>query len=491
MENCIEIKGNKGYLRGDYDHELIKKLDLHLSYRPLGYEHAPSFKAGFWSGRIFLMSNQLVFSAGLSVRVKDFFEENGIVVPIYNRNRIKLNTPINIEDNLKAINKIPRPYQQSAMEISLKEKRGIIRVATGGGKTLIAAMIVAAVGRKTIIYVIGKDLLHQFKKFFETVFQTEIGIIGDGLFDIQNITIASIWSVGQAFGMKTRRAADDDEIDNEKSVSSEHFDVIRQMVANADVSIMDECHLGAAETVQRIGAAIRSEYTLGMSASPYRDDNADMLIEAIFGKVIVNIPASELIAGGYLVKPVVRFIQVPKLDYPPTKYAEIYKEYVTNNPVRNNLIINGAKKLVEQGFVTMVLFKGLEHGKRLFEMMGNDIYCHMLNGKMPTKTREAVVEEVLSGKCKLIFVSSIFDIGIDLPVISGLVLAGGGKSSVRTLQRIGRSIRPAGPNKKFAAIIEFYDDIKYLKDHSKRRKAIYETEDGFEVQWIKKKTKKK
>jgi len=492
LETCIEIKGNIGYLRGsDLDSDMINELDNHLSYRPLGYEHAPSYKNGFWSGKINLLNNNLTFAAGLSQRVQKFFKNKGISMPIYNRNKSIKRKPININDNLLEIKKSPREYQQRATDIALKEKRGIIRIATGGGKTLVAAMVVAEVGRSAIIYVIGKDLLHQFHDFFEKVFKTKIGIVGDGIFDVRPITIASVWSVGQAFGMKSKKNANDDEKDNEKSVSSEHYDEIRKMVANAEVSILDECHLGAAETIQKISRAIRSEYTLGMSASPYRDDNADMLIEAIFGKIIIEITASELIKAGYLVAPKIRFIRVPKMLYPPTKYKEIYKEYIVDNPKRNNIIVTGAKKLVEQGFVTMVLFKELEHGKRLYDMISPDVYCHMLNGKMSSKIRGAVVDEVLEGKCKLILCSSIFDIGVDVPILSGLVLAGGGKSSVRTLQRIGRSIRIAGPNKKFAAVLEFFDDIKYLKDHSKRRREIYELEPGFEVEWVKRAKRKK
>jgi superfamily II DNA or RNA helicase len=451
LKNNIEIIGNLAYLRGQFNPELISKLDDDLSYFPLGYEFSPKWKLGLWDGKIRLLNNNLTFAAGLTQRVQEFFEDKGVSMPIYDRNKPIKRVPNDISENLIEIKKSPREYQQRATDVALKEKRGIIRIATGGGKTLVAAMVVAEVGGSAIIYVIGKDLLHQFHDFFEKVFKTEIGIVGDGIFDVKPITIASVWSVGQAFGMKSKKNANDDEKDNEKAVSSEHHDKIRKMVANANVSILDECHLGAAETIQRISRAIRSEYILGMSASPYRDDNADMLIEAIFGKIIIEITASELIKAGYLVAPKIRFIRVPKMLYPSTKYKEIYKEYIVENAVRNNIIV----------------------------------------GKMSSKVRAAVVDEVIEGKCKLILCSSIFDIGVDVPILSGLVLAGGGKSSVRTLQRIGRSIRIAGPGKKFAAVLEFFDDVKYLKDHSKRRREIYELEPGFEVEWVKRAKKKK
>ena len=67
-------------------------------------------------------------------------------------------------------------------------------------------------------------------------------------------------------------------------------------------------------------------------------------------------------------------------------------------------------------------------------------------------------------------------------MISGLVLAGGGKSSIKAVQRIGRAIRPY-KNKEMAAVIEFNDNAKYLRNHSKIRRKIYDLEDGFVVKW--------
>jgi hypothetical protein len=51
-----------------------------------------------------------------------------------------------------------------------------------------------------------------------------------------------------------------------------------------------------------------------MSASPWRDDNQDLVIEGILGKRIVEISASFLIERGYLVKPIIRFKEVPRLN---------------------------------------------------------------------------------------------------------------------------------------------------------------------------------
>jgi len=63
-----------------------------------------------------------------------------------------------------------------------------------------------------------------------------------------------------------------------------------------------------------------------------------------------------------------------------------------------------------------------------------------------------------------------------------LVIACGGKSTVKALQRVGRVIRKY-PGKKFAVVIDFADQAPFLDNHSRTRYRIYTSEDGFDVSW--------
>ena len=483
MAAIIEIKGNKAKILGETDYMFLDGLDLELSYMIAGAEYSQNYIRGRWDGRKRLLNNDLTFPIGLINRVKEYFDDNKKEVLILDKNSYTQSTPKSILDKLSSLNKKPRQYQIDSANLALEKKRGIIRCCTGGGKTLVSALITASIGKKTTIYVIGKDLLWQFHRFFSLIFDEEIGVIGDGECKIRDINIASIWSVGQAFGMrKKKQVVNDDESDNEKCISSSHYERIKRMVYSSELSIMDECHLAAAETMQKISASMRSEYAFGMSASPYREDNADLLIEAIFGKIIVNISASELIKQNYLVTPHIRFLKTNMKNTAYKTYPEIYKNCIVENEERNNLIVKGAEKLVEQDFITMVLFKELKHGKILYDKLNErNMNFHILDGSDSSKNRQYVLEEIENGKCKLVLASSIFDIGVDIPSLSGLILAGGGKSQVRGIQRIGRVIRPY-EGKTMAAIIDFYDGVKYLKEHSIIRKTIYQSEDGFVVE---------
>ena len=73
--------------------------------------------------------------------------------------------------------------------------------------------------------------------------------------------------------------------------------------------------------------------------------------------------------------------------------------------------------------------------------------------------------------------------GLDLPALRTLILAGGGKSSTRALQRVGRITRP-WPNKKYGIVIDVWDHIRYFEDHASRRRKIYSTEPKWQIKDI-------
>lgn len=85
-----------------------------------------------------------------------------------------------------------------------------------------------------------------------------------------------------------------------------------------------------------------------------------------------------------------------------------------------------------------------------------------------------------SSSSSITIASSIFDEGIDVKPLDALILAGGGKSQTRALQRIGRVIRPFD-SKKDAVVVDFFDDMKYMRNHSKKRIKMYGTEKRFNI----------
>lgn len=485
----ILIRGNTSQITEESDANHILALDKHLSFYVQGAEHTAAFRGFFnregdfvkWDGFKKLLTPTLQFPTGLVERVKDFYQAANKTIDIVDKRPAKsVGKEKFILPNLDRLNKKPYPYQLEILDVIDKNDRGIIKVATGGGKSLIAALIAAKLGKKTIIYVIGKDLLYQFHDFLSLIFDEKIGLIGDGKCEIHDINVASIWTIGQAIGVDKKNILLDSENDEEEVTPNKYVSILK-MMKDTRVHIIDECHMSACETIQQIFKQSTTEHIYGLSGSPWRDDGADLLIESILGKYIVNISASYLIEREYLAQALIRFRVVPPYHYELEKvYPSVYKKYMVENEVRNGLILEAAKAMVEKGYQTLVLFNSLKHGKILYELFQAHMKCAMLNGANSKEEREQVKKDLEEHKIDCVLASKIFDIGVDIPSLSGLVIACGGKSTVKALQRVGRVIRKY-PGKKFAVVVDFIDQAPFLENHSKTRYKIYKSEDGFDV----------
>lgn len=495
----ILIKGNTSQIIEESDVEFLLTLDKHLSFFVQGAEHMAAYRGFFnrngdfvkWDGMRKLLTPSLTFPTGLVGRVRDFYRNAGKDLEVIDRRSPKsVGIPKDILPRLKEMEKEPYPYQMDVLPVVDQYDRGIIKIATGGGKSLVAALIAAHFGKKTIIYVIGKDLLYQFHGVFSEIFQEKIGIVGDGKCEIHDINIVSVWTVGQALGMDKKGILLDSE-DDEEELSRTKYDDIIKMVKETKVQIFDECHMAAAETFQQIFKKTTAEHIYGLSGSPWRDDGADLLIESILGRYIVNVSASSLIKDGFLAQPLIRFRSVPPPTTPLDKqYQSVYRKYITENATRNKLILEAAQTMVSKGYQTLVLFSSLKHGRILHKLFSQHMECAVLDGSNTKEERDAVKKRVNSGELRCVLASRIFDIGVDIPCLSGLVVAAGGKSSVKALQRVGRVIRKY-KDKKYAVIVDFVDQAPFLLEHSKARYRVYTSEAGFDTVWPGKKPRKK
>lgn len=463
------------------DEKLFKKLYRLLSFSVPGYQYSPAFQNG-WNGTTYLMTKGGKFDLGLLEKVKLFLNENNYEYHIQDDRIPKIiNESLDISQSLEKHNLIPREHQIRVRNLIDHHDRGIIRAATGAGKTLMTALITAKLNKSTIIYVIGLDLLHQFHQLFSKLFDEKIGYIGNGVCDPARITIASIWTIGRSLSLEKKDIVSDDEIIDEEEMSLSNNAKITILLKQTKLHIFDESHVVTTSTIAEIYKNIDPEYIYGFSGTPFRDDGSDLQINGILGEQIINISASELIEKGLLATPIIKFVTVPKLHLTGSQYLSVYKEYIVENDIRNNLIVDNIKELLNKKYTPLVLFKQVKHGNILLEKILNmGIKCGMLYGNDSLDRRNEVKQMLLDKEIDVILASTIFDLGLDLPELSGLVLCGSGKSSIRALQRIGRVLRMI-PNKKYAAVVDFYDQAKFLKKHSQIRHNVYSSENGFKI----------
>ena len=415
--------------------------------------------------------------AGLLDYVKDFFKEKEIDY-ILNDNRVKpeQNANFKLVDYIDSDKKIPlklRPYQQDI--INKCREREVIQAATGAGKTLMMAGCIAKFNVKPVCIFADKiGLCQQLKQEMEKFLGVEVGLVGDGIEDYKDITVISVQS------------ADDN------------------YIKNAQMCLWDECHhLPASSLVSIANKCKNAYYRIGVSATPWRDAGDDLLIEAVLNKkkdAVVN--ASMLIEMGYLVKPEIYFVPIKQV-FKGKNYQDIYNKAIVENLDRNKIITKIAYNMYIRDKHILMLYKNIKHGEKLLDMVSKRIgekvkpftiknpktnkdvtvrvrNVELLSGNDDTVKRLAVFEAVKAGFCRCLIASTIADEGLDLPILDTLILAGGGKSSTRAFQRIGRVIR-LHEGKTKGIVFDFTDYTPMLRRHSRNRQKYYEQEPLWDI----------
>lgn len=351
--------------------------------------------------------------------------------------------------------------------------------------TGIACGIIAGIGvSPTIFYVPSIDLLKQAKDEIERFVRyhnvpVKVGMVGGGSKDIQDITVMTIQTAVRALGGMYVKF-DDEDVSKDDTDIVDVREEIKNLIYNCKLMICDEIQHWAAETCQIISdSSISCQYRYGFSATPWRDKGDDILIDACFGRCIADISASMLIRKGYLVKPNIYFCTINNMrGMEKVNYQTVYKRAIVENDFRNNKIVEFADYFNSTGRKTLILVRQISHGKLLESLIPDSIFLH---GGTSKKKRQEHLDIMRCGKPGVTIASVIFDEGIDCKPLDTLILAGGGKSPTRALQRIGRILRPY-EGKKDAIAVDFMDRCRYMEGHSRHRERIYRSEEEFVIE---------
>lgn len=456
----------------------LEAIDEATTYAVPGHQYAPSYLERRWDGRRHLFDRRtLRFPAGLVARVCEVLDKHHVAYQIVPETEVPA---ASVSYRSPAFEL--RDYQHEAVEAALAAKRGVLELATGAGKTVIAARMISELGLPAIFFVHTRDLLHQTHAFFQEHLSRKVGIVGDGAVHLAPLTVATLQTVGRALGVAIAPQSDDEVPWEEDTTDIAHSKTrLVEYVRQCPVVFFDECHHVPAESfyalaMQTSGAC----YRFGLSATPYRADKLDLLMEAALGPKVFRANASTLIDKGYLVAPEIVMLSPPAYHAATSRsidYATIFHEYIVTNPDRNRLIAQQASELAEAGKSVLVLVAHVAHGQRLAELLPQ---AQFVQGADSAAKRQRVFRRLEKKTYRIVIATTLADEGLDVPTLDAVILASGGKSETRTLQRIGRALRPA-PGKDKALIIDFFDHAPFLKDHSLRRLQIYRTEPRFQV----------
>ncbi|MEM1646421.1 MAG: DEAD/DEAH box helicase family protein [Ignisphaera sp.] len=391
----------------------------------------------------------------------------------------------NVEVEDKVLNPLPFPiirdsiklrdYQQRALEAWLKEKRGVIVLPTGAGKTLIALKAISILKVSSLIVVPTIDLLKQWHEAILEKLGFDAGIIGGGEDSLKGITVItydSAYTRAEALGN------------------------LFQFL------IFDEVHHLPSEGYMQISQLFAAPYRLGLTATPERSDGREILLPDLVGPIVYRISPNEL-AGKYLSKYVIQRIYVSLTEEEKELYT-LHREKLKRILGELNLKLRSledfhnllrlaykdrrAREAIlawhESLRIAVNSRSKVEKLRELLEKYRDEkILIFTRNIEMayeisrtflipavtyrtPKDEREEILKAFKDGKYKVIVTSNVFDEGVDIPDASIAIILGGYGTSRQFIQRLGRILRPKGD--RVAKLIEIV--TKGTADYSLSRR---------------------
>ncbi len=345
-----------------------------------------------------------------------------------------------------------RDYQQAAVDKLAKVTQGTVVIPCGGGKTRVGMGAIARLRTPTLILVHTLDLAEQWLGELRDKLGVEAGLIGDGEERLAPVTVAVIQALVRWEPAK-----------------------LDAFLGGFGLLILDEAHHVAASTFHSVVDRCPARYRLGLTATPEREDGLTALLEVFLGAPLVVISHEALVAAGVLTVPEIRSVETD-FTYPYTG-AEDYAPMlaaVASDGTRNRLIVDAVVAEARAGHVCLVLSGRIDHCGRLAEAIAaQGVSAAVLTGEVKRERRKALLDEARAGTLSVLVATSLADEGLDLPRLSRVFLAYPGRARGRTVQRLGRLMRPHA-EKQDAALFDFVDrKVPILRRHHQERRKLY------------------
>ncbi len=344
-----------------------------------------------------------------------------------------------------------RPYQEAAVAAAEKRSFGVLEAGTGSGKTVMALAIIAARRQPTLVVVHTKELLYQWKERIQEFLGCSAGLVGDGHFEVQPISVAIV---------NTARKR------------------VQELAPCFGHLVVDECHRVPAALFTDVVSNFPGHYLLGLSATAFRsDEGLTKLIYFYMGDLIHRVDQGELEATGAIVKPELvrrktRFQYRYRGDYQPLITA------LTQDASRNQQIIDDVVQVCHmKNSGTLLLVSDRISHCQVFEkgLKARGIEVGMLTGQTSADLRAAIVKDVQEGKIQVLVATlQLIGEGFDCPGLSTLFLTTPITFEGRLLQVMGRIMRPA--EGKQARIFDYVDEaVSVLNRSAQSRKKILDS----------------
>jgi superfamily II DNA or RNA helicase/SOS-response transcriptional repressor LexA len=370
--------------------------------------------------------------------------------------RLQLELEVDFE---KSVKPSPRPAQKYALcELAQRRKQGIkkaaVIAATGLGKTHLAAFDFEQSKLTKCLFVVHRaNILGKAREVFREVLQNDsFGVLLTGENNLEQKKAIAVSDCSVFAMVQTLSRASTLEL-----FATNRFDYI----------VFDEFHHSEARTYRSILRHFKSEFLLGLTATPERMDGRDVL-EICDYEIAYEARLFSAIDQGWLT-PFQYYAIYDETDYSKIRwtgrgYDESQLESALENDTRAGLIIKNLKSfLPSQGKIKALAFcsnKGhANYMSKKFSIAGLDSVA--LLGEATEAERKKAIARLQNESDSLNVICSV-DIlgeGVDIPSVSHVLMLRPTESFSVVLQQLGRGLRKT-PGKEFLVVLDFIGNFR-------------------------------
>ena len=251
------------------------------------------------------------------------------------------------------------------------------------------------------------------------------------------------------------------------------------MVKRCYALVIDECHkVRKGNKVTKMINQIKTVHKFGLTGTLPDNKPDEWNIIGKIGHIIYEKDSFSLRTEQHLTPANTSIIEINYNDKPRYISGENnFKhelDFLYEHNFRNNVISQLCNKFNNN---ILILVNHLLHGDKLYNLLLNsNKQVYFVKGEVEVEERDRI-KKIMEDNNNVICVamSSIFSTGINIKNIHMIVFAAGGKSSIRTIQTIGRGLR-LHESKNKLRIVDLADKLRYGERHVEKRKEIYTQE---------------
>ena len=348
----------------------------------------------------------------------------------------------------------PRSYQEQAIDainakILYGGDRGLLLMATGLGKTRVAAGVIEQWIRerpRSEILMVAPSLalVPQLEAslwpYLPKDVATHILVGSEKPSFCGGVTVATVQSM-------LNRGTDD----------SERFGLV----------VVDEAHHAPADGYRRLLQELSPQFVLGMTATPWRGD--ERRLEDIFGDATFTVSIVEGMQLGYLASVDYRMM-VDTIDWDWVRnnvYSSLSIRELNRRlfiPERDEALVSKIREHFHsiEGAKTVVFCRSIQHAESVGGLLqAEGFVCHTVHSGLDRFEITKILRGFRAGEIQVIVTVDMLNEGIDIPDVNLIAFLRVTHSRRIFVQQLGRGLR-LSPGKAEVRVLDFVSDIRRI-----------------------------